>query len=165
MFADPDRPASREAVPLTEIRQLFPIPSLRMVRIVSALVVLAGAVLLISPLLMLGAVLPDSVWVHGMTFYGVTVGAYGLLPFVRRGDIAVVAMWLVLGVGVAPCFVGQELSAPHMFADMAGVLMGAAPIYIARFRQVAQGDVRHQRRRLDEVEVRVAPATAGPAAS
>jgi hypothetical protein len=65
----------------------------------------------------------------------------------RRGDVAMVAMWLVLGVGVAPCFSGQELSAPHMFADLAGVLMGAAPIYIARFRQIAQGDVRPYRRR------------------
>jgi hypothetical protein len=157
MFADPVRPATREAVPLTEIRQLFPIPSLRMVRLASALVVLAGAALLVSPLSMLSAVVPDTIAVHAMTFYGVTVGCYGLLPFVRRGDIAVVAMWLVLGVGVAPCFIGRELSAPHMFADMAGVLMGAAPVYIARFRQIAQGDLRPDRRRLDEAEVRSTP--------
>ena len=106
------------------------------------------------------------------SFYdGVTAGAYGLLPFVRRGDIAVVAMWVVLGVGVAPCFVGQEVSAPHMFADMAGVLMGAAPIYIARFRQIAQGDVRNFRRRLDEgPRMRIGPQPvsgpiSGPATS
>ena len=64
--------------------------------------------------------------------------------------LAIVAMWVVLGVGVAPCFMGQELSASDMFADMAGVALGVAPIYIARFRQVAQGDVRHARRRKAE---------------
>jgi hypothetical protein len=165
MFADPDRPATREAVPLTEIRQLFPIPSLRMVRLASALLVLACAVLLVSPLSMLSAVVPDGVAVHAMTFYGVTLGSYGLLPFVRRGDIAVVAMWLVLGVGVAPCFVGRELSASHMFADMAGVLMGVVPVYIARFRQIAQGDVRPNRRRLDEAEAGTSAPISGPATS
>jgi hypothetical protein len=165
MFAEPDRPATREAVPLTEIRQLFPMPSLRMVRLGSALVVLVCALLLVSPLSMLSAVVPDTVVVHAMTFYGVTTGAYGLLPFVRRGDIAVVAMWMVLGVGVAPCFIGQELSAPHMFADMAGVLMGVAPVYIARFRQIAQGDVRNEHRRSDEAEAQMSRAISDPAAN
>jgi hypothetical protein len=116
-----------------------------MIRLGSALAVLTGAAVLVSPLA--GADLPDSLPLNALTFYGVTAGAYGLLPFMRRGDVAMVAMWLVLGVGVAPCFSGQELSAPHMFADLAGVLMGAAPIYIARFRQIAQGDVRPYRRR------------------
>jgi len=165
MFAEPDRPATREAVPLTEIRQLFPMPSLRMVRLGSALVVLACALLLVSPLSMLSSVVPDTVVVHAMTFYGVTTGAYGLLPFVRRGDIAVVAMWMVLGVGVAPCFIGQELSASHMFADMAGVLMGVAPVYIARFRQIAQGDVRNQHRRSEEAEAQISRPISEPAAS
>jgi hypothetical protein len=116
-------------------------------RLVSALAVLAGVVLLVAPLSVRSAVLPDSLPVHALTFYGVTAGAYGLLPFVRRGDILVVAIWVVLGVGVAPCFAGQELSAPQMFADLAGVLMGAAPIYVARFRQIVQGDIRPYRRR------------------
>jgi hypothetical protein len=136
-----------------------------MMRLVSALVVLVCAVLLVSPLSILSAIVPDSIPLHTLIFYGVTAGSYGLLPFVRRGDIAVVAMWVVLGVGVAPCFVGQELSAPHMFADMAGVLMGAAPIYIARFRQIAQGDVRHHRRRLDEAEARGSQPISDPATS
>jgi hypothetical protein len=34
-----------------------------------------------------------------------------------------------------------------MFGGMAGVLMAAGPIYIARFRQIAQGDIRLYRRR------------------
>jgi hypothetical protein len=116
-------------------------------RLASALVVLACVVVLVAPLSIRSAAIPGSITLHVLTFYGVTAGSYGLLPFVRRGDIAVVAMWVVLGVGVAPCVFGEELSAPHMFADMAGVLMGAAPVYIARFRQIAQGDVRPHRRR------------------
>jgi len=120
----------------------------RLMRLVSALVVLSCAVVLVSPLSRL--TLSNNIPVHTLTFYGVTAGAYGLLPFVRRGDIIMVAMWVVLGVGVAPCIVGKELSASHMFADLAGVMMGAAPIYIARFRQVAQGDVRLYRRRETE---------------
>lgn len=127
-----------------------PTTPFRMMRSVSALIVLASAVVLVAPPSLRGAILPDSLPVHALTFYGVTAGAYGLLPFMRRGDIAMVAMWVVLGVGIAPCFLGQELSAAHMFADMAGVLMGAAPIYIARFRQVAQGDIRPYRRRETE---------------
>lgn len=138
--------------------------SLRMVRLASALVVLAAAVVLVSPLSVRSAILPDSIPVHVFTFYGVTAGAYGLLPFVRRGDVAMVAMWVVLGVGVAPCFFGHELSAPQMFADMAGVLMAAAPIYVARFRQIAQGDVRHYRRREVEDGVYVAEPSAEPQA-
>jgi hypothetical protein len=148
-----------------DARHVFPTISLRMMRLASALVVLVCAVVLVSPLSIVRAFIPDSVPLHVFSFYGVTAGSYGLLPFVRRGDIAVVAMWVVLGVGVAPCFVGQEVSAPHMFADMAGVLMGAAPIYIARFRQVAQGDVRKLHRRLDEAEVRGPRPISDPAAN
>ena len=118
-----------------------------LVRIASAAVVLACAVVLVLPLSLRPAMLPDSLSVDAIVFYGVTAGAYGLLPFVRRGDIMMVAMWLVLGVGIAPCVLGQELSASRMFADMGGVLAAAAPIYIARFRQIAQGDVRPYRRR------------------
>jgi hypothetical protein len=121
-----------------------------MMRMASALVVLVCAIVLVSPLSVRNLVLPGDLTVEALTFYGVTAGAYGLLPFVRRADIAIVAMWVVLGVGVAPCFIGQEISASHMFADMAGVLLAAGPIFIARFRQVAQGDTRLYRRRQDE---------------
>jgi hypothetical protein len=148
-----------------EVRHVFPTLSLRMMRLASALVVLVCVVLLVSPLSIRAAILPDSIPLHTLTFYGVTAGAYGLLPFVRRGDIAMVAMWVVLGVGVAPCVFGQELSAPHMFADMAGVLMGAAPVYIARFRQLVQGDIRPYHRREDEAENAGPLPISDPAAS
>jgi hypothetical protein len=84
---------------------------------------------------------------HVLAFYALTAGAYAALPFVRRGDILMAAVWLVLVAGVAPCALGREISAPLMFSDMAGALMAAAPIYVARLRQLAQGDVRDQPRR------------------
>jgi hypothetical protein len=122
----------------------------RLLRLVSALVVLSCAVAVVAPLSLRAAVISDNPFVDLLAFYGVTCGGYGLLPFVRRGDIAMVAMWVVLGVGVAPCFTGQELSPAHMFGGMAGVLMAAGPVYIARFRQIAQGDIRLYRRRETE---------------
>jgi hypothetical protein len=126
----------------------------------SAVAVLSIAIVLVLMLAMRGAELPWPVTIHVLTFYAVTAGAYAALPFIRRGDILMVASWLVLGAGVAPCFAGQELSAPHTFADMAGVLMAAAPIYIARYRQVAQGDTRHLQRR--EGEAAETPAKLRP---
>ena len=131
---------------------MFPAIPLRLMRFGSALVVLACAIVLVAPLSLRNAVFGDKPAIDALTFYGVTTGAYFLLPFLRRGDIAIVATWLVLGVGVAPCFAGEELSAPHMLAGLLGVLMAVAPIYIARFRQVAQGDVRGHRRRQSEGE-------------
>ena len=122
---------------------------LTLLRLTACLAVAATIAVLASPLSGAGF-LPDSVVARALIFYGLTAGAYAVLPLVRRGDIAAVAMWLVLGVGVAPCFLGQEISAPHMFADMGGVLLAAAPIYIARFRQVLQGDTRRLRRRESE---------------
>jgi hypothetical protein len=139
---------------------VFPTIPVRITRLVSALLVLSCAVMLVAPLSLASAASPGSEVIGGLIFYGVTAGAYGVLPFVRRGDIAMVAIWLVLAVGVAPCVEGRELSAPHMFADMAGVLMAAVPIYLARYRQIVQGDMRQHRRRDTD-----AAATSGPAAS
>jgi hypothetical protein len=129
-------------------------------RLVSALIVLGCAVMLVAPLSLPLALTHDNPMVGALIFYGVTAGAYGALPFVRRDDIAIVAMWLVLAVGVTPCVDGRELSAPHVFADMAGVLMAAVPIYVARYRQIAQGDTRHERRRgADPAPEGVSPLT------
>ena len=136
-------------------------------RLISALVVLTCAVMLVAPLALPAAISPERAWVGALIFYAVTAGSYGALPFIRRGDIAAVAMWLMLAVGVAPCAQGHELSPPNMFADMAGVLMAIAPIYLARYRQVAQGDTRFHRL-VRDVDADVAtrrPATSVPQAS
>ena len=117
-------------------------------RFAAALVALTAAACIVAPLTMGSEGFPtDNLVARTVLFYVVTSGAYAFLPFVRRGDIAMVTMWLVLAVGVTPCIAGRELNAAHMFADMAGVLMSALPIYIARFRQLVQGDLRIYRRR------------------
>ena len=85
-----------------------------------------------------------------MLFYAGTCAAYALLPFVRRGDIPLVAAWVVLLSELAPCITGQLISPGKVTADAAGVLMAAGPIYIARLRQVLQGDIRPGGRRASE---------------
>jgi hypothetical protein len=127
---------------------LLTLAQIRSVRFAAAVGVLSAAAVVVSPLIGWSEVFPaDNEAFRAGLFYAITSGAYVFLPFVRRGDIALVTMWLVLAVGIAPCIVGSELDPAHMLADMAGVLMAAGPIYIARFRQVAQGDVRLYRRR------------------
>lgn len=86
-----------------------------------------------------------------LLFYVGTSLAYGLMPFVRRGDVPLVAAWVVLVAELTPCFSGQLMSPDKVAADALGVLMAAGPIYIARLRQVLQGDVRPGGRRATEI--------------
>lgn len=83
-------------------------------------------------------------------FYLATLLAYALMPFVRRGDIPLVAAWVVLLSELAPCVAGQLISPVKVTADALGVAMAAGPIYLARLRQVAQGDIRPGGRRASE---------------
>lgn len=85
-----------------------------------------------------------------LLFYAGTSLAYGLMPFVRRGDIPLVAAWVVLLSELAPCLSGQLISPVKVTADVLGILMAAGPVYIARFRQVRQGDIRPTNRRATE---------------
>lgn len=85
-----------------------------------------------------------------LLFYAGTAAAYGLMPYVRRSDIPLVAAWVVLLAELAPCVVGQLISPTKVTADVLGVLMAAAPIYVARLRQVQQGDIRPGGRRATE---------------
>ena len=85
-----------------------------------------------------------------LLFYLGTVAAYGLMPYVRRGDIPLVAAWVVLLSELAPCITGQLLSPIKVTADILGVGMAAGPIYVARLRQVMQGDTHNIGRRASE---------------
>ena len=85
-----------------------------------------------------------------MIFYVATALAYGLMPLGRRGDIPLVAAWAVLLSELAPCLTGQLLSPIHVVADGLGVILAAVPVFIARFRQVQQGDVRPTGRRASD---------------
>jgi hypothetical protein len=75
-------------------------------------------------------------------FYLATAAAYALMPYVRRADIPLAAMWVVLAVELAPLTEGRLIDPWMVVADIAGVVMAATPIFIARARQVLQGDVR-----------------------
>jgi len=85
-----------------------------------------------------------------LLFYAGTAAAYGLMPYVRRGDIPLVAAWVVLLAELAPCVAGRLISPTKVTADVLGVLMATAPIYVARLRQVQQGDIRPGGRRATE---------------
>lgn len=85
-----------------------------------------------------------------LLFYVGTTLAYALMPYVRRGDIPFVAAWVVLLAELAPCISGEMISPVRVTADALGVLMASGPIYVARLRQVQQGDVRPGGRRANE---------------
>jgi hypothetical protein len=85
-----------------------------------------------------------------LLFYFATVAAYGVMPYVRRGDIPLVAAWVVLLSELAPCITGQLLSPTKVGADILGVVMAAGPIFVARLRQVLQGDTHASGRRATE---------------
>jgi hypothetical protein len=87
-----------------------------------------------------------------LLFYVGTSMAYGLMPFVRRGDVPLVAAWVVLLAELSPCIRGELMSPTRVAADALGVLMAAAPIYVARLRQVMQGDTRPAGRRASEIK-------------
>src|SRR5688572_17307685 len=93
----------------------------------------------------------DNFLVRLLLFYAGTNLAYALMPFVRRGDIPLVCAWVVLLSELAPCVTGHLISPEKVAADVLGVLMAAGPVYIARLRQVAQGDVRPAGRRASDL--------------
>lgn len=126
---------------------MFASVPIRLPRFAAAAAVAASAMTAVGALTFIGEGVPNIITAHVLIFYAVTAGAYAALPFVRRGDILMGGVWMVLAAGVGPCVMGREISAPLMFSDMAGVLLAAAPIYIARLRQIAQGDLRDTPRR------------------
>lgn len=91
--------------------------------------------------------LADAFLVRVLVYWGATSIAYALMPYVRRGDIPLVAAWVVLLAELAPCIAGELISPAKVAADVLGVSMAAVPIYVARLRQVQQGDTRPSGRR------------------
>jgi hypothetical protein len=85
-----------------------------------------------------------------LLYYAGASLAYALMPFVRRGDIPLVAAWVVLLAELAPCFAGQLISPSKVAADVMGVALAVTPIYLARLRQVQQGDTRPGGRRASD---------------
>ena len=94
--------------------------------------------------------LTDGFLARVVLFYAGTSLAYGLMPYVRRGDIPLVAAWVILLSELAPCLSGELISPLKVTADALGVMMATGPIYIARMRQVMQGDTRPTGRRASD---------------
>ena len=80
-------------------------------------------------------------------FYLSVAVTYALMPMTRRGDVPLVAAWVILLSELSPCALGRMLSPANVLIDTLGVAMAVAPIYIARLRQVRQGDLGATQRR------------------
>ena len=102
-------------------------------------------------LCLMGAI--ESFAARAFLFYIATSAAYAVMPHVRRTDIPLAAMWVVLGAELAPLAAGRLISPITVGADVAGVAMAALPIFIARARQMLQGDVRPRNRRTGDCAV------------
>src|SRR5689334_19946662 len=85
---------------------LFASAAPRLPRLASVVAVAALAIAAVGALAFAGDALPNMVTAHVLTFYAVTAGAYVALPFVRRGDVLMAGVWLVLAAGVGPCVLG-----------------------------------------------------------
>lgn len=86
---------------------------------------------------------------RALVFYAGVSAAYVALPYVRRADIPLVAMWVVMIAEFAPLAAGEMISPVTVAADIAGVFLATTPIYIARARQLMQGDHRPYKPRRD----------------
>lgn len=129
----------------------IPIPATGPTGLPRALYVPVGAAMAAAMLVLSLSPITDTFLARLLLFYAGTALAYALMPYVRRGDIPLVAAWVVLLAELAPCVAGQLISPIRVTADVLGVLMAAAPIYVARLRQVQQGDVRPGGRRASEI--------------
>jgi hypothetical protein len=127
----------------TRLPDVSPLPRSMYVPVAAAL----GAAVLVLSL----TPLAEPFLARLLLFYVGATAAYTLMPFARRGDIPLVAAWVVLLSELAPCIGGRLISPTHVAADIAGVLMAAGPIYVARLRQVLQGDIRPGGRRASEM--------------
>ncbi|MBU1375195.1 MAG: hypothetical protein KKE02_19995 [Alphaproteobacteria bacterium] len=127
-----------------------PIPATGPTGLPRTLYVPVGAAMAAVMLALSLSPLTDAFVARLLLFYLGTTLAYGLMPYVRRGDIPLVAAWVVLLAELAPCVAGQLISPVKVTADVLGVLMAAGPIYVARLRQIQQGDVRPGGRRASE---------------
>ena len=104
-------------------------------RVVAVIVAAVAVVLLLGPF---GA--PDG-WdkvLHAAGFYGFTLLALACFPWHRKGDLIVTVLALGASSELAQGITGRDMSVFDFCADAAGVALAAGPIYVARFRQIAQ---------------------------
>jgi hypothetical protein len=105
---------------------------------VRILTVFAGA---IATVLLLGPFHAPQGWdklAHGTMFYGFTLLALVCLPWNRKGEIIVAVIAIGGASEVAQHFTGRDMSLFDWLADAAGVIVAAAPVYVARLREIAR---------------------------
>jgi VanZ family protein len=110
----------------------------KIVLLVRFLTVFAGV---IATVLLLGPFHAPPGWdklAHGTMFYGLTLLALVCLPWNRKGEIVVALIAIGGASEIAQHFTGRDMSLFDWLADAAGVIVAAAPVYVARLRQIAQ---------------------------
>jgi hypothetical protein len=83
---------------------------------------------------------PDGVdkLVHAGCFYAYTLVALACWPAHRKADIALAVIALGALSEAAQGVCGRDASAGDLVADALGVMLAAGPLWVARFRQLAQ---------------------------
>ena len=71
-----------------------------------------------------------------LIYYAATSLAYATMPYVRRGDIPLVAAWVVLLSELAPCFAGQLISPVKVTASSAA---GSPPADVQTSVRISRG--------------------------
>lgn len=104
-------------------------------RLATVFVGAIGTVALLGPFSMLDG------WdklAHAAMFYGLTLLALASLPSNRKGDIALAVIAIAGASEIAQHFAGREMSLLDWLADISGVFVATAPVYVARMRHLAQ---------------------------
>ena len=119
----------------------------------------------IAMLLLLGPLAIYDGWdkfAHAGLFYGFTLLTLMCLPWSRKDEVFLALIAVAAASEISQRLTGRSASTLDLLADMAGVAAAAAPVYVARFRQVAQqGSARHNRRKASaEAETVIADISA-----
>lgn len=91
---------------------------------------------------------------HVGLFYGFMVLCFAALPWHRKQDLATAGVAIAAASEIAQAFTGRSMSLADFAANCLGVALATCPIYVARFRHLAQrnryatlSELRQQNRR------------------
>jgi hypothetical protein len=77
---------------------------------------------------------------HVAVFYAFTLCAFAALPWNRKADVALGAVCLAAGWETIHGVTTGESRPQYLALDVCGIALAAAPVWIARLRQIAQQD-------------------------
>jgi hypothetical protein len=81
---------------------------------------------------------PMNLLLHGGCFYLFALLAMAALPWHRKVDVAFGLIALGVASEAVQGFFGRAISIEDVAADAVGVVLGAAPLWVARLRNLAQ---------------------------